>query len=66
MELQIDLNDAALLAGMRAGDGSEIMGRGLQGYAAGILPNSRPGLKPEDEPQKWVQCAKCSLWRKVC
>lgn len=38
------------------------------GYQPGPLekPYTRAGGKQEkEEPQKWVQCANCSLWRKA-
>jgi hypothetical protein len=65
MDVQVDIKDAALLANMQAGGSPNPPPGELQGYASGILPSAHPALKPEDEPQKWVQCAKCSLWRKV-
>jgi hypothetical protein len=66
MDPQVSIQDAALLVGVRGNAGPDHLQGELQGYASvGMLQTNRPALKPEDEPQKWVQCAKCSLWRKV-
>lgn len=62
-EMEIQQANAAALLGLRMESQEQLTGE-VQAYTA-LLPGSRPALKPEDEPQKWVQCAKCSLWRKV-
>ena len=61
--MEVHQAHASALLGLRM-EGAEQLAGDVQGYAA-LLPGNRPPLKPEDEPQKWVQCAKCSLWRKV-
>lgn len=61
--MEVHQAHATALLGLRMESTEQLTGD-VQGYAA-LLPGNRPALKPEDEPQKWVQCAKCSLWRKV-
>jgi hypothetical protein len=61
--MEVHQAHATALLGLRKESAEQLTGE-VQGYAA-LLPGNRPALKPEDEPQKWVQCAKCSLWRKV-